>query len=96
VTRLPRWGRRVALSEVGIALGRDTASGAQLWGSLEDSYLVVGPPRVGKDVSLIVPTVAALPGRSLLPPTGPTPSQPRSAPAASGRGRSLPSTPSTS
>ncbi len=62
MTRLPRWGRRVALSEVGIALGSDTASGAQLWGSLEDSYLVVGPPRVGKDVSLIVPTVAALPG----------------------------------
>lgn len=53
---------RAPLAELGILIGRDVQSRAQIWSSLEDSLLVVGPPRSGKTAGVVVPTVAAYPG----------------------------------
>lgn len=47
--------RRYPTREVGLALGSDLATGMHLWGSVEDSYLVLGPPRSGKGVHLVIP-----------------------------------------
>ena len=58
-------------AEVGIPLGRDAVGGRDLWGSLEDSYLVLGPPRSGKGVSLIIPGLLASPGPALVTATRP-------------------------
>jgi type IV secretory pathway TraG/TraD family ATPase VirD4 len=56
---------------VGIPLGRDAATGTELWGSVEDSYLILGPPRSGKGVSLIVPGLLATAGPALITATRP-------------------------
>jgi type IV secretion system protein VirD4 len=44
-------------------------SGQQLWGSVEDSYLYLGPPRSGKGVHLIIPQTLAAPGPVLVTST---------------------------
>jgi type IV secretory pathway TraG/TraD family ATPase VirD4 len=54
--------RRRAAHQLGLSLGRDVESGRRLHGSTEDSYLVLGPPRGGKGVGLIIPGVLAYPG----------------------------------
>lgn len=66
---LPKRGARA--EDVGISLGRDGASGIALYGSLEDSYLVLGPPRSGKGVSLIIPGVIDAPGPAVVTSTRP-------------------------
>jgi type IV secretion system protein VirD4 len=60
---------RVAPEQVGLYLGRDMRSGQQLWGSVEDSYLYLGPPRSGKGVHLIIPQTLAAPGAVLVTST---------------------------
>jgi type IV secretion system protein VirD4 len=46
----------------GVYLGRDVDHGIHLYGSLEDSYCVVGPPRSGKTVNLVTGAVLDAPG----------------------------------
>ena len=41
--------------DVGLRLGTDIRYGAAIWGSVEDSYLYLGPPRSGKGVHLVIP-----------------------------------------
>lgn len=60
---------RPAPREVGLFLGR--AHGRELWGSLEDSYLVVAPPRAGKGVHVVIPAILDAPGAVLAPSTKP-------------------------
>ncbi|MGH9067147.1 MAG: type IV secretory system conjugative DNA transfer family protein [Acidimicrobiales bacterium] len=59
------------MAEVSIALGRDVASGLELYASHEDSYLVLGPPRSGKGVSFIIPGVVDTPGAAVVTATRP-------------------------
>ena len=63
--------RRVAPAELGVSLGRDAASGMALWASLEDSFLVLGPPRSGKGIHLVIPGVVAAPGPAVVTSTRP-------------------------
>ncbi|GAC1609917.1 MAG: hypothetical protein NVS3B26_13810 [Mycobacteriales bacterium] len=70
-TRPSLVGRRYATSEVGLALGRDLRSGQPIWGSVEDSYLILGPPRSGKGVHLIIPHTLDAPGAVLVTSTRP-------------------------
>ena len=60
---------RVRPEQVGLYLGRDVRSGQQLWGSVEDSYLYLGPPRSGKGVHLIIPQSIDAPGAVLVTST---------------------------
>jgi type IV secretion system protein VirD4 len=46
--------------EVGYLLGR--VHGRQLWCSVEDSALLVGPPRMGKGLHLVIPWILDAPG----------------------------------
>jgi type IV secretion system protein VirD4 len=63
--------RRVAPTELGLSLGREAASRRRLWASLEDSFLVLGPPRSGKGVSLVIPGVLDVPGAAIVTSTRP-------------------------
>ena len=63
--------RRYATREVGLPLGRDLASRQPLWGSVEDSYLILGPPRSGKGVHLVIPHALDAPGALLVTSTRP-------------------------
>jgi hypothetical protein len=63
--------RRLHPADVGIPLGVDAATGQRLWGSVEDSYLVLGPPRSGKGISLIIPGLLASDGPALITATRP-------------------------
>jgi type IV secretion system protein VirD4 len=63
--------KRYETREVGLALGRDLRSKQQLWGSVEDSYLVLGPPRSGKGVHLVIPHALDAPGALLVTSTRP-------------------------
>ena len=67
----PSLGRRASPAEVGLALGKDAASGQALWASLEDSFLVLGPPRSGKGIHLVIPGVIAAPGPAVVTSTRP-------------------------
>jgi type IV secretory pathway TraG/TraD family ATPase VirD4 len=51
----PSTGARPAPEQVGYRLGR--AGGRDLWCSVEDSALLVGPPRMGKGVHVVIPWV---------------------------------------
>ncbi|WP_315093242.1 TraM recognition domain-containing protein [uncultured Cellulomonas sp.] len=55
--------------EVGYLLGRSRGVGA--WASVEDSILVVGPPRSGKGLHLVVPTILDAPGAVVTTSTRP-------------------------
>jgi type IV secretion system protein VirD4 len=57
--------------QVGLSLGRDSRSGQRLWGSVEDSYLYLGPPRAGKGVHLVIPQTLDAPGAVLVTATRP-------------------------
>ena len=63
--------RRAAPNELGLHLGREVASRTPLWASLEDSFLILGPPRSGKGVSLIIPGVLDAPGTTIVTSTRP-------------------------
>src|SRR5947209_7667197 len=57
--------------QVGLSLGRDSRSGQRLWGSVEDSYLYLGPPRAGKGVHLVIPQTLDAAGAVLVTATRP-------------------------
>ena len=63
--------RRAAPNEVGLHLGRDIKTGIDLYGSVEDSYLYLGPPRSGKGVNLVIPQCLAGPGAAIVTATRP-------------------------
>ncbi len=63
--------RRPQPDQVGVYLGDDATSGAELWASLEDSFLVLGPPRSGKGVHLVIPGVLSAPGAVVVTSTRP-------------------------
>lgn len=56
-------------ADVGFRLGR--ARGAECWASVEDSVLVLGPPRSGKGLHLVVPMVLDAPGAVVTTSTRP-------------------------
>jgi type IV secretion system protein VirD4 len=56
----PSTGQRPAPEQVGYRLGR--VRGRELWCSVEDSALLVGPPRMGKGVHVVIPWVLDAPG----------------------------------
>ena len=62
---------RTRPDQVGLALGRDVRSGQRLWGSVEDSYLYLGPPRAGKGVHLVIGQTLDAPGAVLVTATRP-------------------------
>ncbi len=49
--------RTTALNAAGVALGRHHPSGLRIFGTVEDSFLVVAPPRTGKTARVVIPTV---------------------------------------
>ncbi|WP_186372672.1 type IV secretory system conjugative DNA transfer family protein, partial [Brevibacterium casei] len=51
---------RPAPSDVGYRIG--TSHGLGVWASVEDSLLVIGPPRSGKSLQIVVPTILDAPG----------------------------------
>ncbi|KGM17834.1 type VI secretion protein [Actinotalea fermentans ATCC 43279 = JCM 9966 = DSM 3133] len=55
--------------EVGYLLGR--SHGAQAWASVEDSILVVGPPRSGKGLHMVIPMLFDAPGAVVTTSTRP-------------------------
>ncbi|HTW97701.1 MAG TPA: type IV secretory system conjugative DNA transfer family protein, partial [Acidimicrobiales bacterium] len=67
----PSLSARAAPSELGLGLGRELSTRRALWGSLEDSFLVLGPPRSGKGVSLVIPAVLDAPGAAVVTSTRP-------------------------
>jgi type IV secretory pathway TraG/TraD family ATPase VirD4 len=73
VTRRARHARpslhRPRPREVGYLLGR--SRGAQAWASVEDSILVVGPPRSGKGLHLVIPMLFDAPGAVVTTSTRP-------------------------
>jgi len=70
-TRPSLAGRRADPRQLGLFLGRDIRSGQALYGSVEDSYLYLGPPRSGKGVHLIIPQALDAPGPVLVTATRP-------------------------
>jgi type IV secretion system protein VirD4 len=52
--------RRIAPGEVGYLAG--TVRGKKVWLSVEDSVLILGPPRSGKGMNLVVPMIVEAPG----------------------------------
>jgi type IV secretion system protein VirD4 len=56
----PSTGQRPNPEQVGYRLGR--VRGRELWCSVEDSALLVGPPRMGKGVHVVIPWVLDAPG----------------------------------
>ena len=49
-----------APSDVGYRIG--TSHGLDVWASVEDSLLVIGPPRSGKSLQIVVPSILDAPG----------------------------------
>jgi type IV secretion system protein VirD4 len=56
----PSVGRGAGPEQLGYRLGQ--ARGRDLWCSVEDSALVVGPPRMGKGLHVVIPWVLDAPG----------------------------------
>jgi type IV secretory pathway TraG/TraD family ATPase VirD4 len=54
-----------------VSLGTDRRTGRRLYGSAEDSYLYLGPPRSGKSMHLVIPQTLAAPGAALVTETRP-------------------------
>ena len=63
--------RRYPTTAVGLRLGRDMHTRLDVWGSVEDSYLILGPPRSGKGVHLVIPHTLDAPGPVLVTSTRP-------------------------
>jgi type IV secretion system protein VirD4 len=70
-TRPSLTARRAAPREVGLHLGRDIKTGIDVYGSVEDSFLYLGPPRSGKGVNLVIPQCLAAPGAVIVTATRP-------------------------
>jgi type IV secretion system protein VirD4 len=62
-------GTRPAPEQVGYRLGR--ARGRELWCAVEDSALLVGPPRMGKGLHIVIPWVLDAPGAVIATSTRP-------------------------
>jgi type IV secretory pathway TraG/TraD family ATPase VirD4 len=56
-------------SDVGFFLGR--SRGVECWASVEDSVLLVGPPRSGKGRNVVIPTIVDAPGAVVTTSTRP-------------------------
>ena len=56
-------------TEVGYRLG--VSKGVECWASVEDSTLVLGPPRSGKGMSLVIPAILDAPGALVTTSTRP-------------------------
>ncbi len=78
--------------DVGFLLGQ--SKGKQVWASVEDSILLIGPPRSGKGLHIVIPRSSTHPVPWSPPAPGPTTSPPHSRPG-SRSGQSPSSTPST-
>ncbi|GAA3607796.1 hypothetical protein GCM10022199_09470 [Marihabitans asiaticum] len=92
-TARPRCGPSLASpapQDIGYLLG--ASRGTKVWASVEDSILLIGPPRSGKGLHVAINAILDAPARSA---RSPTTSPPRSAPDAEGAGRSPCSTPNT-
>ncbi len=55
--------------DVGYLIG--TARGKQVWASVEDSILLIGPPRSGKGLHIVIPTILDAPGAVVTTSTRP-------------------------
>ena len=55
--------------DVGYLLG--TSKGAAVWASVEDSIMVIGPPRSGKGLHLVIPAILDAPGAVVCTSTRP-------------------------
>jgi len=60
VVRPSTSGHHATAADVGYRIGR--TRGHELWCSVEDSVLLVGPPRMGKGLHLVIPWVLDAPG----------------------------------
>jgi type IV secretory pathway TraG/TraD family ATPase VirD4 len=67
--RLSRLGQ-VQPNEVGFLIGRDYRSQAKLYSSIEDTMLIVAPPRQGKDAHFCIPFTLDAPGACVVATTG--------------------------
>jgi len=63
--------KRPAPHLVALCLGRDGLTRQAVWGSVEDSYIVLGPPRAGKGVHLVIPLTLDAPGAAIVTSTRP-------------------------
>jgi type IV secretion system protein VirD4 len=61
--------RRPTTADLGIQIGRST--GVACYASVEDSVVVVGPPRSGKGLHLVIPTILDAPGAVVTTSTRP-------------------------
>lgn len=61
--------RRSSITDLGIELG--SSSGVACWSSVEDSIVVVGPPRSGKGLHLVIPAIVDAPGALVTTSTRP-------------------------
>lgn len=66
VVRPSLQGRGFATNDVAVGLGTSIPHRTRLWGSLEDSYLVLGPPRSGKGTSFLAPAIVRYPGPAVV------------------------------
>lgn len=55
--------------DVGFLLGR--SHGKQIWASIEDSILLIGPPRSGKGLHIVIPAILDAPGAVVTTSTRP-------------------------
>lgn len=63
-------GRRdVRPEEVGFSIGRDVRSRQQVYGSVEDVFVILAPPRQGKDVHFCTPFTIDAPGPCIVTST---------------------------
>lgn len=69
VRLLPTRTRRVAPELVGYRIG--TVRGRALWCSVEDSVLLLGPPRMGKGLHVVIPWILDAPGPIVVTSTRP-------------------------
>jgi type IV secretion system protein VirD4 len=64
-----RGRRRIDPHEVGFYLGRDVRSRRELYASVEDVFIVLAPPRQGKDVHFCAPFTIDAPGPCIVTST---------------------------
>src|SRR5699024_10064831 len=60
---------RPAPADVGYRLG--TSHGRDVWASVEDSILLIGPPRSGKGLHIVIPSILDAPGAVVVTSTRP-------------------------
>ena len=79
--------------DVGYLLG--ASRGTKVWASVEDSILLIGPPRSGKGLHVVINAILDAPGAVVTTSPGPTTSPPPSTPDAARAAQSPCSTPNT-